>query len=589
MRIPYSFFEDEVRDGFFIPSYIKHGWAAQLIIFEEIERICKKYNLRIFADCGSLLGAVRHKGFIPWDDDFDTAMLRDELMIFNEAAEKELKPPFHLVTIHTDENDSEFTTYVCTDDFAPLDTENLERFYGFPVRTGVDIFPLDYISHDTAFEEERKKLIFELNWLEERVKDREGILANEENLRAVESKYNIKINRNGNVFNQLIILEEKLAMLVPPENSEEVVLLPYWVGHGNHVHNKHWFDESFRMPFEFTSVPVPKGYDNVLNVEYGDYMKIYRNGGKHNYPAFSNRLHSWEEKYGVKEYEIPREPFMRQKQSKRPYSEEISFADAVNKIAAGKNVSNGDALDSDALNTAAAGSYFFPYRKDGTEKLFPFIFDALDAGREVHIVPLDISYKDFSGNIIETQKTDITIDDFLKDIIKYFGENYLKGSPADSLEDIKNKFPLEYLEDNKNKSSEDSLEDALKKIFETNIIFHDEESFNIEHLNAQEIFIQFPYDDTNPSWTINKKIFAENLAHHTGKLIYVPAFTLRDFSPEDFKEMKNLKYVSEVPAVYYSDEIIVHSEQMKEMLAAYLAQRTGEENLMHYFNKIIVH
>ena len=571
MNIPSSFFEDEVRDGFFIPSYIKHGWAAQLIIFEEIERICRKYNLRIFADCGSLLGAVRHKGFIPWDDDFDTAMLRDELMIFNEVAEKELRPPFHLVTIHTDENDTEFTTYVCTEDLEPEDTENLERFYGFPVRTGVDIFPLDYISRDRAFEEERKKIIFELNWLEERVKDKEGILANEENICAVESKYNIKIDRNGNVFNQLIILEEKLAMLISPEESEEVVLLPYWVGHGNHVHSKHWFDETLRMPFEFTSVPVPKGYDDVLKVEYGDYMKIYRNGGKHNYPAFSNRLHAWEKEHSVKEYEIPGEPFIKLKQNQHSDSGAISGTDALNSAAAGNDSSNVN-----AEGAAAAGSYFFPYRKDGMEKLFPFISDSLSKGHDVHIVPIDVFYKDFNGNIIETRKSDITKEGFLKAFSKFLEDNYQKDFEEAS-------------EDNYDNESSKSVRLHLtKKLIEKNIIFHEEASFDSEHLNAREVFVQFPYDDTNSSWTVNEKFFSDHLVSHTEKLIYVPSFTLRDFSPEDFKEMKNLKYVAEVPAVYFSNEIIVHSENMKEMLAAYLAQRTGEENLMYYFNKIKV-
>lgn len=519
MDIPYSFFEDEVRDGFFIPTFIKHGWAAQMLIYEEIKRICDKYHLRIFADCGSLLGAIRHKGFIPWDDDFDTAMLRDDLTVFNEVAEKELQPPFHLVTIHTDENDIEFTTYVCTEDLSPDDNENLEKFYGFPVRTGVDIFPLDYISPDRNFEEQRKSLIFELNWLEERVQDKEGIIANEENIKAIEAKYNTKIDRDGNVRHQLLLIEEMLATVVPPEESEEVVLLPYWVGHGNHVHNKHWFDETVSVPFEFTTVPVPRGYDNVLKVEYGDYMTIYRNGGKHNYPAFSNRFEKWKEKYGIIEYEIPKAPY-------------------VNNVNESKE--------------SAKGSYFFPYREDGFRKMFPFILKSIEDGDPVHIVPISVYYKDFRENMIGTGQTNITKEDFLQEFYDFAGEH----------------LSIEFLNEN--------------------IIFHKEADFDTAHLNAHQIFIQFPYDDTNSSWTVDEKFFAEKLVEHTEKLTYVPPFTLRDFTPDDFKEMKNFQYVAETPAVYFADEIIVHSEQMRDMLAAFLAQQTGEENLMHYFEKISV-
>ena len=47
-------------------------------LFQELMRVCKEYNLRVFADSGTLIGAVREKGFIPWDDDIDVAMLRED-------------------------------------------------------------------------------------------------------------------------------------------------------------------------------------------------------------------------------------------------------------------------------------------------------------------------------------------------------------------------------------------------------------------------------------------------------------------------------------------------------------------------------
>ena len=79
---------------------MKRAWAAQLEVLEEIDKVCKKHNIRWFADCGTLLGAVRHRGYIPWDDDMDICMLRPDYIKFNQVAEQELPKSFVVLNMH---------------------------------------------------------------------------------------------------------------------------------------------------------------------------------------------------------------------------------------------------------------------------------------------------------------------------------------------------------------------------------------------------------------------------------------------------------------------------------------------------------
>ena len=81
-----DFFREEERCGYLITEKMKRVWAVQLAMVDEVERICRKYGLRYFADSGTLIGAVRDRGYIPWDDDIDLAMLREDYDRFVKVA-----------------------------------------------------------------------------------------------------------------------------------------------------------------------------------------------------------------------------------------------------------------------------------------------------------------------------------------------------------------------------------------------------------------------------------------------------------------------------------------------------------------------
>lgn len=83
-------------------AHLREAQLKQFGILREIDRICRKYEIGYWLDGGTLLGAVRHGGFIPWDDDIDIAMRLEDLPRFTEACQKELPEHLYLQTMETD-------------------------------------------------------------------------------------------------------------------------------------------------------------------------------------------------------------------------------------------------------------------------------------------------------------------------------------------------------------------------------------------------------------------------------------------------------------------------------------------------------
>ena len=135
------FYKEEMRCGWKVDQKTKRVWAVQLEMLDEVERICKKHGLKYFADSGTLIGAVRHQGYIPWDDDIDLVMLREDYEAFIRIAPGELRKPLALQTLYAEKNYLRAHAQIRNSQTTGCSKE--DRKAGYNCGIFIDIFPLD--------------------------------------------------------------------------------------------------------------------------------------------------------------------------------------------------------------------------------------------------------------------------------------------------------------------------------------------------------------------------------------------------------------------------------------------------------------
>ncbi len=294
MIIPKDYYEAEVRDGYYVPSEMKRCWAATIGVLNEIDRICKRHRLQYFAEYGTLLGAVRHGGFIPWDDDFDISMKREDYMVFLKVARDELPENYQLLSVYNNSEYDNFLSRVVNSSFISVEQDFLEANHNFPFAVGVDIFPLDYFDYNDEENAALKDMIVSvqslINMIDAKVTD---IGELDEAIGSTIVRFcdmcNIPIENGKPIRQQLYILNERICSTYG-KDSPYLSNLYFWVENGNQVYKKEYFENTVRLPFEFSEISAPIGYDEKLLNAYGpNYMTPYKGGGMHDYPLYDKQ------------------------------------------------------------------------------------------------------------------------------------------------------------------------------------------------------------------------------------------------------------------------------------------------------------
>lgn len=291
-----SFFEEEVRDGFCIKRMMKRAWAAQMEVLMQIDEVCRRNGIRYFANWGTLLGAVRHGGFVPWDDDIDILMLREDYQRFCNVAVSQLPDGYDVVNARRDKTYDNLIARVVNSRYLSCDRERLEAFHGCPYIVGVDIDVLDYKSRNPQEDELQIQLLsIVLNSVSAVRKHKRGEISLEELknfLGQIEELCKYKFDYEKPLEQQLWVLGEYICMLYTEDDADELQGAIYRAAHRpNYYLPKEWYSETIYLPFEnVIEVPVPKAYDAVLRQQYGEnYMTPVQKRGAHDYPFYAEQ------------------------------------------------------------------------------------------------------------------------------------------------------------------------------------------------------------------------------------------------------------------------------------------------------------
>lgn len=291
MILDNSYYEDEVRENFYIPGMIKRSWASQMEILEKVTEICDKYNIRWFADYGTLIGAIRHHGFIPWDDDLDICMLKEDYDRFLDVAKDELPDGYRILNIYKEAEYTNFLTRVVNHSVIDTGRDFLENNHGFPYVSGIDIFPLHYLYADEEKEDERQKRANKIySLLVKHLTNKSRSIADEKTLVGeVEKISGIRVGKYVSIENAIYRVLDTMYSSVSPEDAEHVALIRFWIERRSHRFPLSIYKDTVDMPFEDRTIRVPVGYEQLLRLEYGNWEKTDQHGGMHNYPFYTEQ------------------------------------------------------------------------------------------------------------------------------------------------------------------------------------------------------------------------------------------------------------------------------------------------------------
>lgn len=611
MDFQHSYFEDEVRDGFYIPGLMKRTWAAQLEVLSDIDQICRKHNIRWFADCGTLIGAVRHGGYIPWDDDLDICMTRNNYNRFLKVAEKELSSEYEVLNIYTKDIWDSYLTRVAEKKYISFEKEQLDKFHDFPFQAGIDIFPLDYLARDPEAEAFRKNTVEIVSAVIESVDDTLPLSdESKTQLQMVEELCSVTLDRSRPIKQQLRILTDHLCSLYQPEESDELALMTYFIKDGSHRYPKNCFEHTVMIPFETIRIPVPVMYDQVLQIEYGDYMRIAKRGGSHDYPFYKRFEVKLDEKFGAKlpQYTFAEEDLQKnlstvKTEKLQKITEAITLLSKLHGAIQAGIQTEQDTVVMEYLASCqqcaiAVGNLIESLKGEN----FCTVHRIEEYCEQIYSIHEELA----QGNRRTAEEVSACLESRLEQVKSSVEQDVMgrkevvflpyKASAWDGFQSAWKEakkdpscdvyvIPIPYFERHGDGSIGEMYYDGDQ--YPDDVPITDWQTYHLEERQPDVIIIQNPFDECSCTMSVHPAFYAKQLKDYTEQLIYIPPFVTDEIDPDDEKAMYNTRYYITMPGVVHADQVIVQSEKMRQTYIDVLTEFAGKETRPVWEKKIL--
>ena len=256
---------------------LREAQMIMLNILKEVDRICREEDIEYWLDAGTLLGAIRHNGFIPWDDDVDIAMSAVDYERFLEIAPKKISKEFFLQTNKTDKKALLFWTKIRDRKSVLIEEENANYHQGI----FIDIFPFDNFSDNPTrniwWRKSFKKLCkisrsldkCRINTLRYPIFAKKSILKNISRILLKPIAYSMYFINVDNV----IKFHKKVRKYVVNDSEKTKMgcglMLPW-----HRIFNYDTIYPLKFLQFEDATFYVPNNYHEYLTICYGDYMQL---------------------------------------------------------------------------------------------------------------------------------------------------------------------------------------------------------------------------------------------------------------------------------------------------------------------------